>query len=215
MTAAPRQAYHHGNLREALLTAGLEITRRGGPNALALRDVTRRVGVSPNAAYRHFADRDSLLHALSDRIQSEMADRMAQVGAIAGPAEGVPAAGPRAALRAVGMGYIDFALREPGWFEVAFSALDADPAVDPAHTAELPPPLAMLVGALDDLVAVGELPAGDRPGAEWPCWSAVHGFALLALHGPLRDQPPAAVRSAAQRTVDAIVAGLLLSAGER
>lgn len=211
VTAASRQPYHHGNLREALLTAGLEITRRGGPSALALRDVTRRVGVSPNAAYRHFVDRDSLLHALSERIQSEMADRMQQVGTIAGPAEGVADAGPRAALRAVGLGYIDFALREPGWFEVAFSTLDADPA----ELAALPPPLAMLVSALDGLVAAGELPAGERPGAEWPCWSAVHGFAVLALHGPLRGQPPATVRSAAQRTVDAIVAGLLQSAGER
>lgn len=56
-----RKPYHHGNLREALLEASLEITREGGADALSLRDATRRAGVSPNAAYRHFADRDALL----------------------------------------------------------------------------------------------------------------------------------------------------------
>ncbi|WP_460810871.1 TetR/AcrR family transcriptional regulator [Microlunatus endophyticus] len=71
-----RQGYHHGNLREALIAAGLELTRVGGAAALTLRDATRKVGVSPNAAYRHFADRDSLQAAVAERIQHDMAAQM-------------------------------------------------------------------------------------------------------------------------------------------
>jgi AcrR family transcriptional regulator len=201
-----RDTYHHGNLREALLVAGLELTRRGGADGLSLRDVTRRVGVSPNAAYRHFADRDALVAAIATRLQLAMAERMHEAE-VSIPL-GMSAA--RAALRAVGLGYISFALREPGWFEVAFSTTDALPAApgDDA-SARIPPPLAMLVAALDALVASGELDAAARPGAEWPCWSAVHGFALLALHGPLRALPADEVSESAERTVDAIIAGLL------
>lgn len=195
-----RDTYHHGNLREALLAAGLELTREGGPDALSLRDVTRRVGVSPNAAYRHFTDRDALLAAIAARIQQGMADRMRELETPASLGHS-PA---RAALRAVGLGYIAFARQESGWFEVAFSSTQALPGGE-----GVPAPLAMLVSALDGLVASGELDAAARPGSEWPCWSAVHGFAMLALHGPLRALPPAAVDAAAERTVDAIIAGLL------
>ncbi|WP_198671943.1 WHG domain-containing protein, partial [Desertihabitans aurantiacus] len=73
----------------------------------------------------------------------------------------------------------------------------------------LPPPLRRLVEALDDLVAAGLLDPDRRAGAEWPCWSAVHGFALLALQGPLRGVPAEERRAAAVRTVDAVVRGLL------
>ena len=194
------RAYHHGNLRAALVEAGLELTRAGGPSALVLRDATRRAGVSPNAAYRHFVDRLDLLQAVSERVQTGLAGRMTDLAADAGP---------RAGLRAVGLGYIDFALREPGWFEVAFGELDAQPADLGGAEVRLPAPLARLVQALDALVTAGELSPEARAGAEWPCWSAVHGFALLALHGPLRGQPPEVVRRAAERTVDAIIAGVL------
>ncbi|MGB7867270.1 MAG: TetR family transcriptional regulator, partial [Mycobacterium sp.] len=49
-----KAGYHHGDLRAALIDAGLQLTRAGGPDALTIREATRRVGVSPNAAYRHF-----------------------------------------------------------------------------------------------------------------------------------------------------------------
>lgn len=192
------QPYHHGNLREALVEAGLELTRVGGAKALAMRDVTRRVGVTPTAAYRHFADRDDLIAAIRIRILTGVADRMR--------AAAPPDAHPRDLLRAVGLGYIGFALAEPGWFDVAFATIDAAPE---ASADELPAPLSMLVGALDALAASGDLDPAARAGAEWPCWSAVHGFAFLALHGPLRFLPPESVRAAAERTVDDVIVGLL------
>jgi AcrR family transcriptional regulator len=188
-----KAGYHHGDLRTALIDAGLQLTRAGGPEALTIREATRRVGVSPNAAYRHFADREALLQAVAIAIQHRMTARMRASVRRRGPAE---------LLRAVGIGYIKFALDEPGWFAVAFFG-----GARSDQTASAPPYLA-LVGALDAMAGAGALSPERRDGAEWPCWSAVHGFAELALHGPLRRANRRELDSLAQRTVDDIIAGL-------
>jgi AcrR family transcriptional regulator len=191
--ATLKTGYHHGDLRTALIDAGLALTRTGGPEALTIREATRRAGVSPNAAYRHFADREALLGEVASAIQHRMAARMQGSSRRRGAED---------QLRAVGMGYIKFALDEPGWFTVAFFG-----AVNPDETAGAPPYLA-LVDALDAMVAAGVLTPERRDGAEWPCWSAVHGFAELVLHGPLRDAGRRDVEALARRTVDDIVAGV-------
>src|SRR5271155_6071147 len=59
-----RRTYHHGDLRRTLLDAGVALARDGGPDAVVLREATRRAGVVPNAAYRHFASREALLRAV-------------------------------------------------------------------------------------------------------------------------------------------------------
>lgn len=194
-----KTAYHHGDLRAALIDAGLQLTRSGGPEALTIREATRRAGVSANAAYRHFADREALLTAVAMAIQDRMAARMR------GPARrrGRPGLQARDRLRAVGLGYINFALDEPGWFTVAF--FGSGPA---AVGTPVAPPYRALVDALDAMVDAGVLTPRQREGAEWPCWSAVHGFAELVLHGPLRDASRPDVELLAQRTVDDIIAGL-------
>lgn len=194
---AARDTYHHGNLRAALVEAGLELTRAGGPAALSLRDVTRRAGVSPSAAYRHFADREQLLQAIAQRIQDDMATRMRASAPPSGELSG------RERLRAIGLGYIRFALSETGWFETGFFTSGALPG-----ESGMPAPLAALVDALDAMVVEGDLPASARPGAEWPCWSAVHGFALLVLHGPAARLSEAEVQDAALRVVDTAIRGL-------
>jgi AcrR family transcriptional regulator len=194
--ATLKTGYHHGDLRTALIEAGLHLTRTGGPEALTIREATRRVGVSPNAAYRHFVDREALLSAVATAIQHQMVERMAR---------GRSSPNARDRLRAVGVGYIKFALDEPGWFTVAF--FGADPIGLSDQTASAPPYLA-LVDALDAMVDAGELPADRRDGAEWPCWSAVHGFAELALRGPLRHVARRRLEVLAGRTVDDIIAGI-------
>ena len=192
-----KTGYHHGDLRAALIDAGLELTRAGGPQALTIREATRRAGVSPNAAYRHFTDREALLSAVATAILERVAARMRGPTRRRGSAE----AQARGRLRAVGLGYITFALDEPGWFTVAFfgSGLTALAVARPYQA---------LIEALDAMVNAGALAPQRRDGAEWPCWSAVHGFAELALHGPLREASRRDVDSVAQRTVDDIIAGL-------
>jgi len=81
--ARVRETFRHGDLRNALLEAGIELARQGGPNAVVLREATRRAGVAPNAAYRHFTDREDLLQAVRATALSSLAiaieDEMAAV----------------------------------------------------------------------------------------------------------------------------------------
>jgi AcrR family transcriptional regulator len=192
--ATLKSGYHHGDLATALIEAGLHLTRTGGPEALTIREATRRVGVSPNAAYRHFIDREALLSAVASAIQHQMAARM----------QGSARRHASDRLRAVGVGYIKFALDEPGWFTVAFFG-----AVGPNDETASAPPYLALVDALDAMVDAGSLLPNRRVGAEWPCWSAVHGFAELALRGPLRHASRRDIDALAGRTVDDISAGVL------
>ena len=83
-----RRAYHHGDLRRALLDAGVALARAGGPEAVVLRAATRAAGVAPNAAYRHFADRDALLGAVSLHAQAQVAAAMEhELAQVAGEAD--------------------------------------------------------------------------------------------------------------------------------
>lgn len=203
-----RSSYHHGDLRRALVDAALDATRARGVTALGLRDVTRQVGVSPNAAYRHFADRQALLAAVAREIQDRTAEQMrARM-----PASGdvAPRDRARLRLRAVGLGYITFAVAEPGWFETAFFGSDGAPeGVLQNARDRLPPPFALLVAELDGMVEAGEFSPERREGAEWACWSAVHGFAELVVHEPLRAQSRDRVDRWAERVVGDIIAGIV------
>src|SRR3954465_3686376 len=107
-----------GVVRARLLPAGVDLARRGGPDAVVLREATRRVGVSPNAAYRHFADRDALLNAVSDEPLAMLAAALDALFEKIPP--GTPEEVARAQLRAVGTGYVAYALDHPGLFKTAF-----------------------------------------------------------------------------------------------
>jgi AcrR family transcriptional regulator len=202
-----RTNYHHGDLRQALLTAGLELARRGGPDAVVLRVATRQVGVSPNAAYRHFADRAALLVAVSDAALAMLATT------IDGIVERIPHGDPdtlaRAQLRAVGTGYVEFALDNPGLFHAAFFVpSDLESSSAPSKSgASGRSPLQLLTAALDQLVASGAMPAERRPEAEFLAWSSVHGFALLLIDGPLRALPRDQADAVTQRVIDMVEAG--------
>jgi AcrR family transcriptional regulator len=210
----PRTTYHHGDLRRALLEAGTDLAREGGPDKVVLREATRRVGVSANAAYRHFADRDALLGAVVSRAQARAADVIsATMDAVPDDLDPAPLA--RARFRAVGVGYLRFAMDEPGLFRAAFAvpvdlsrAASADAAGASGRT-----PFQLLSDALDAMVDAGAMSADQRPGAELLAWSAVHGMAMLALEGPLRDLPPGAVDELAPRLVRMVDLGLGLSDG--
>jgi AcrR family transcriptional regulator len=197
------RGYHHGNLREALVTAGLELARTGGPNAVVLRAASREAGVSHNAVYRHFANQEDLLAAVAQRCITKLGElmvlRMGQVRT----RDRARRAGAR--LEAVGRAYVDFARTEPGWFRTAFSSARAHSADGPdtggATPADPdagggPSPYDVLRGALDELVAVGALPPDRRDGAEYAAWSAVHGLSSLLLDGPLRALPEPEVERA-------------------
>src|SRR5436305_5257422 len=124
---APRPGRRQrGAIRSALVEAGLELARAGGPDAVVLREVTRMVGVVPNAAYRHFADRDALLAAVRDEAVRELARRMADGMSHVRAGPHTPT-GARLRLRAVGQAYLKFARTEPGLFDTAFATASHPP----------------------------------------------------------------------------------------
>ncbi|MGA5267172.1 TetR/AcrR family transcriptional regulator [Streptomyces lydicamycinicus] len=214
MTAAEskkpkRDTYRHGDLRNALIEAGLELARQGGPAAVVLRAATRQAGVAPNAAYRHFTDRNALLHAVSQAAMAHLARTMEAEQATLPPTSGATAAA-RARFRAVGTGYLRFAQEEPGLFRTAFHVPDdmTHAAADTAAGTAGKTPFELLGAALDGLVEAELLPEDRRPGAEFLAWSAVHGLAALLIDGPLRGLHPTQAHDAGQHVIDMIERGI-------
>ncbi|MHC2997723.1 TetR/AcrR family transcriptional regulator [Microbacterium sp. HJ5] len=203
--AAQTRTYHHGDLRRALVEEGLGLARTGGPAAVSLREVTRAAGVSPNAAYRHFEDREHLVRAVAAEAQLALA--RAIVARVDATPPGLPAdAASVDRLRRVGLAYIDFARAERGWFELAFATQDPQ-ASEGIVTLddEVVAPFQLLLDALDAMVAAGALAPERRLYAEWACWSAVHGFADIAVHGPLQWQPEPVIDALAAAVVESAI----------
>ncbi|MBX3498179.1 MAG: WHG domain-containing protein [Alphaproteobacteria bacterium] len=104
--------YHHGDLRAALLREAGRVLATSGPEALSLRELARALGVSHNAPYKHFENRDALLAALAAEGFRELT------------ADGQEAAGnapPGEMMRSRALAYIRFALRRPAVFKLMFS----------------------------------------------------------------------------------------------
>jgi AcrR family transcriptional regulator len=207
-TSKSTDRYHHGDLRNALIAAAVGLARESGPDAIVLREAARRVGVTANAAYRHFdglpdlvaAVRQAAFDALSASMLSELAE-LAELGPT-----GDAATDAIFHLRAIGRGYIHFALAEPGLFALAFSQYED---VNHAYVAADPPDAAwnLLNTALDRLVEVGVVAHTDRAAAVTNAWATVHGLSVLLL-GPMAAVPPAAREQVIDTTLGLVVRGL-------
>jgi AcrR family transcriptional regulator len=201
-----RGSYHHGNLPAALATAAARLARDGGPEAVVLREAARQVGVSATAAYRHFANHDDLLHAVKEQAMAGLAARM-EAEIAAAPDLADPVADALRKFRAIGMGYVRYAVAEPGLFRTAFCRTDK-----PAEVAGLDPsatrPFQLLTQILDNLAERGKIGAGRRPFAEFAAWAAVHGLAVLLIDGPLARLPEPAREATIARSLDMIIVGL-------
>lgn len=202
-SSQPRQTYHHGHLHEVLVKKGLEMARSGGTEAVVLREATRRAGVSPNAAYRHFANREALLDevglAAADQIGVVMREAVAEAQPI--DDESVAVSQLVAACRA----YLDFALTEPGLFDVAYrisdTGLDAL-NVDRSKAPNLPD------SVIQDVLSDREVTLSDRVDVRSLVillWSVLHGFASLSTSGPLHGEK---TPEWADRVLDVIRASL-------
>ena len=222
--AGKHSPYHHGNLYRALVQAGTELAREGGPSAIVLREAARRVGVSPNAAYRHFSALPDLVEAVAFDALSALARSMEHELAKCRPS-GDAGRDAIDRLGAVGRGYVHFALSEPGLFATAFA-----PRKTTAHTGDAPVrpsdpaaqsgdgtrgvgdsglrPGELLEQALDGMLDVGVLDAADRNIAATNAWAAVHGLSGLLL-GPMAGQAPSARESLIDAFLDLVGRGLI------
>ncbi|WP_158883853.1 TetR/AcrR family transcriptional regulator [Amycolatopsis anabasis] len=204
-SAPVRTAYHHGDLRNALIAAAAELAQSGGPASVTIRAAAKTVGVTPTAAYRHFAGHEELLAAAKERALELLAESMnAELARL--PEIADPVLRALVNLAAIGRGYLNFADAEPGLFRTCFAhgmAMSPSP-----RRARENKPFLRLNEAMDDLVAAGYLPAERRPMAEVTVWSVVHGLATLYLDGPLRAAEEGARDQALERSVEIITVGL-------
>lgn len=207
MTAA-KNTYHHGDLRNALVLTAVRLIEDDGLDDFSLRAAAREVGVSANAAYRHFQDKSDLLSAVAQHGFELLAQRMRRAMR-ATRAGSSPAELAVNRFKATGRAYVEFALAHPELFEVMFGRSAThpveprDPAEDEAGT------YALLGRALDELVTHGVLDPARRPGAEFKAWVTVHGFARLCLDGAVQHLPAGSTRSGAlESLLDFAVAGI-------
>lgn len=185
LSGSRKRAYHHGDLRNALIAAAGELAAKGGPESVTVRAAAREVGVTPTAAYRHFAGHEELLTAAKECALDELTAAMHEEMA-ARPPSADPVQRALARFGALGRGYIAFARAEPGLFRTVFSP--EGPVLENSAERAEHSPYRLLLGALDELVAVGYLSLERRPTAELAAWAMVHGLATL-LDGPLRGVP--------------------------
>lgn len=171
---ARRNAYHHGNLRAALVCAGLELLETEGLEALSLRSVAGRVGVSHTAPKNHFCN----MKALRTALACEGFWRLAKVLKDATRGNGPRREKLRSATRA----YVGFALQHPGLFQLMFSPSQSDPEDPVLSEAER-----AAEGTLSELAqglnwSRNHAPYGHQR-TEWMLWSYMHGYAMLAISG--------------------------------
>jgi len=167
------RGYHHGDLRAALVSAGLELLKDRSVDDLSLREVARKVGVSATAVYRHFPDKQALLYALCEQGAAQLA--RVQQDAMEG------AGGGQAGFDETGRAYVRFALANPALFRLMMTTrppggmLDADETAVNAAMRLLRQNIASLLppGATED----------EQRMAVIKSWALVHGLAMLMLDG--------------------------------
>ena len=187
-------AYHHGNLREALVEAALALIADKGARAFTLREAARRAGVSHTAPYRHFADREALLAAVAEEGFRELGASMAAAESSGG-------------FAAQGLAYVRFALDKPSHFRVMFGGFIANPQAYPALAEAGAEAYRQLVDGLRAGQKAGLIRAGDPEELALLPWSVVHGLAALLIDRQLPVDPDE-VDALAARVIAAMGAGL-------
>ena len=173
---APPRGYHHGNLKEALVQAALDLIAQKGPSGFTFAEAARFAGVSPAAPYRHFRDRDELMTSVALRGFTQFEAALAQAWN-----DGLP--DPMTAFERMGRAYLDFARTEPAYYSAMFEAgvpLDSSPELRDAGDRAF----AVIRAAAERLVA--QIPGPGRPPAFMVAlhvWTLAHGIASLFGRG--------------------------------
>lgn len=185
------------DVRAALVAEAVALTAAHGPQRVSVREVQRKVGVSPAAAYKHYRDREALLVAVGQRASAQLADTIDT--AMDGQS------GAEARFRAGCRAYVEFALANPGLFR---AILLTDETVE-----QIAQPAAAAIGQSGRgpyellQIALSQLPFGSADDAPL-VWAACHGLAVLLLDGPLRHLDPTAQNTLIELELDLLMAGL-------
>lgn len=204
-------AYHHGNLREALVAQALALAAEGGLDAVTVREAARRAGVSPAAPFRHFPDKTALMTAVAEEAMARFRAEIAV--ALAGEASDDPIR----RIRAIGQAFLDWARRNPTHFEIISSRR----AIDFAGSATLQPDnaeiRARVVALLEEAGRRGMLRVTDPELIQLTARALVYGLARMLIDGqfPSWGVAEADVEVTMTRALDLFLAGLLRDPGAR
>jgi AcrR family transcriptional regulator len=185
--------YHHGNLRETLRDAAIRLIAEVGPTAFTLREVARRAGVSHNAPYRHFQDKDDLLAAVGAEGFRELKEAMLNAA--------LQQTNALERLKRSGLAYVSFALRRPEHFTVMFDAPTPKRKSDVLAAAGKQA-FDTLISFVKNCQDEGQLPPGNPLEFALLAWTMVHGIAKLATTGRLPYRSEAAILKFAKFVID-------------
>jgi AcrR family transcriptional regulator len=171
----PRDRYHHGDLRRALLDEALRTIKQDGVDALTLRTIGVRLGVSRTALYRHFTDKRALLSSVATegfRLLTERLLNAWKAGGIRG-------------FNAMGVAYIRFAMGNPSHYRVMFGGFVDDGPRDDDLMRESTAAFQALVDAIVALQQEGAVRKDDALQLAQFIWAVVHGVSMLIIDGQL------------------------------
>jgi AcrR family transcriptional regulator len=174
-------SYHHGNLRDALLNAAIEVMAEKGVSQFSLSELARSVGVTPAAAYKHFVDKDALLAELAERGFALLRLRFETAAAKSKPARNAKEAIKR--FERIGQAYLQFGTEEPALFHLIFGKGASAYRRSIASNAERTPTFAYFAEALEDLHKFGVIAKMPSSKDQWFAWSAIHGATELMIAG--------------------------------
>jgi AcrR family transcriptional regulator len=175
--SARRKAYHHGDLRRALVEGALTLVAEHGPEALSLKELARRLGVSHAAMYRHFDSKIGLFDAIAAAGFAELRDTIARALAAAPK-------NPRDRFLAGAWGYVAFAIDHPAPFRVMFFGPKREPR-DPDGLAARAGAFQLLLDFIADAQKTGVIGPGKPLAIAMPIWAMHHGIASLACSAQL------------------------------
>ncbi|MBE0672989.1 MAG: TetR/AcrR family transcriptional regulator [Anaerolineales bacterium] len=173
-----KRTYHHGDLKNALIKAGVEILAQDGVSGMSLRKVAMKAGVSHSAPYSHFADKQALIAAISTEGFRQLYERMSAV------AEGYNSQ-PSKQLVEAAWTYIQFALDDPDRFKVMFSGVLEKEKEYPEFVAESQRNFQLVKSIVESNQAAGILRSGSSDLMALSAWGIIHGFAMLLLEGQI------------------------------
>jgi AcrR family transcriptional regulator len=196
-----KDSYHHGDLRHEIIEEAKIWIETKDISSLSLREIARRLGVSHNAPYRHFADKESLLAAIAQMGFEKLRQWLQQIveDNILTPEE---------QIKALGVKYIEYALSNPAYYRVMYSAYLSDYQKYPSLDKAAEESFTILIETIAQGQKVGVIRAGDTRELAYVCWSLVHGVSMLHLDRQLRSPEVESVEKLAKLATAMMIEGL-------